>query len=148
MLPSYPDLMKPIRLRGVDVRNRIVFSGHATKLCEAQVPSERLRAYYVARARGGVGLIVSELVSVYPPEGELVRAARLGLQARDPRGVEADRRRVPRARCHHRATAIRRRAPRLRPGVLQARHRPIGCPMGHRAREAEGDEAEGHPGND
>jgi 2,4-dienoyl-CoA reductase-like NADH-dependent reductase (Old Yellow Enzyme family)/thioredoxin reductase len=68
MLPSYPDLMKPIRLRGVDVRNRIVFSGHATKLCEAQVPSERLRAYYVARARGGVGLIVSELVSVYPPE--------------------------------------------------------------------------------
>ena len=56
---------KPLTIGGVTVRNRIFRSGHATGLGLAGL-GEDFIAYHVARARGGVGLSVLEILSVHP----------------------------------------------------------------------------------
>jgi 2,4-dienoyl-CoA reductase-like NADH-dependent reductase (Old Yellow Enzyme family) len=65
-MSSYPHLFEPIRLGRVELRNRIVSTGHTTGYAEDHVPGKRLRAYYRERARGGVAMIVSEVSSVHP----------------------------------------------------------------------------------
>ena len=57
---AYPTLFSPIELGPVTVKNRVVSSGHATRLVEDQVVGPRLLAYHEARAAGGAGLIVTE----------------------------------------------------------------------------------------
>lgn len=61
-------LFTPFRLGGLTLRNRIVFSAHLTNYAEAYMPSERHTAYYRERARGGVGLIITEEHSVHPTD--------------------------------------------------------------------------------
>ena len=46
--------------------NRIVFGAHPTNFGKGNVFGERHRAYYQARARGGVGMIVTEALTVHP----------------------------------------------------------------------------------
>ncbi len=53
-------LLSPVQVGPVTVRNRIVSSGHATRLADNQQASERFIAYHRARAAGGVGLIITE----------------------------------------------------------------------------------------
>ena len=57
----------PFRLRGSELRNRFVILAHWNEL-EAPdgTPAEDLGAYYAARARGGVGLIVTGSHAVHP----------------------------------------------------------------------------------
>ncbi|WP_310531279.1 FAD-dependent oxidoreductase [Novosphingobium sp.] len=57
----------PICLNGLEIRNRVVRSAHATGLDRGtgQV-SDDLIAYHVARAKGGVGLTFVEILSVHP----------------------------------------------------------------------------------
>ena len=57
----------PFRLRGSELRNRFVILAHWNGL-EAPdgTPAEDLGAYYAARARGGVGLIVTGSHAVHP----------------------------------------------------------------------------------
>src|ERR1044071_6820452 len=62
----YPHLFAPITIGQVELRKRIVQTGHATGYAEDHVPGPRLRAYYRERARGGVAMIVSEVSSVHP----------------------------------------------------------------------------------
>lgn len=57
---AYPTLFSPIDLGPVRVKNRVVSSGHATRLVEDQIVGPRLLAYHAARAAGGAGLIVTE----------------------------------------------------------------------------------------
>lgn len=59
-------LFAPIRLGGVEVRNRIVMTGHGTGLAENHLPSERHVAYYRERARGGAGLIGMAFPQIHP----------------------------------------------------------------------------------
>lgn len=60
-------LMEPIRLRGLEVRNRVVMAPMTTRLAgEDGRVTDELIEYYVARARGGVGLITVELSSPHP----------------------------------------------------------------------------------
>ncbi len=59
-----PHLFSPIRLGPCGVKNRVVSTGHHTYLSDG-VPDDRLIAYHEARARGGAGLIVSEIVAVH-----------------------------------------------------------------------------------
>ncbi len=59
-------LFSPLALRGVTLRNRIVSTAHATGLAEQGSIGDRLIAYHAARARGGVGLIITEQTSVHP----------------------------------------------------------------------------------
>ena len=57
----------PFRLRGIELSNRFVILAHWNRL-EAPdgTPAEDLDAYYAARARGGVGLIVTGSHAVHP----------------------------------------------------------------------------------
>src|SRR5215207_8850444 len=61
-------LWSPIRLGPVVVRNRVVFSAHLTNYAADGLPTEQHAAYYEARARGGVGLIITEEHSTHPTD--------------------------------------------------------------------------------
>lgn len=70
MYKSFPLLFSAFRLKGLSLRNRIVMPAMATNLAESSgEPSERMIAYYAARARGGAGLIIVENANVSYPEG-------------------------------------------------------------------------------
>ena len=60
MSASFSHLFKPLRLREVEIRNRILSTGHQTYLAKGNMPGEDFIAYHEARAKGGVGLIVTE----------------------------------------------------------------------------------------
>ena len=61
-------LFTPIKLGGLTLRNRVVFSAHLTNYAEEFMPSERHAAYYRERAIGGAGLIITEEHSVHPTD--------------------------------------------------------------------------------
>lgn len=67
-MTGFPHLLSEITIGGAKIRNRIVSTGHHTYLAD-RVPGERLVAYHEARARGGAGLIVSEIVAVHETAG-------------------------------------------------------------------------------
>ena len=60
----FPHLLSPIAIGRTKLRNRIVSSGHGTRLVEDHVVGDRLHAYHAARARGGAGLIITEAAMV------------------------------------------------------------------------------------
>ena len=63
-MAAFPHLFTPITIRNLTIPNRILISGHFTHFAENNLPSERLQYYYEARARGGVGLIMTEAQSI------------------------------------------------------------------------------------
>ncbi len=63
---AFPTLFSPLRVRGVTLRNRIVSSGHDTVMAADGKVTDQLLAYQEARARGGVGLIVTQVAGVHP----------------------------------------------------------------------------------
>ena len=65
---AYPRLSEPFRIKGVELRNRIVKPGQWTLYAEADGSvGDRITAYYEDLARGGVGLItVEESLCDYP----------------------------------------------------------------------------------
>ena len=58
-------LMDPLEIGGLRLRNRIISTGHDTTLPTDGTVNEALVAYHRARARGGVGLIVSQVVGIH-----------------------------------------------------------------------------------
>lgn len=66
--PQFPYLYSPLRVGTTVVPNRIVFSAHLTNLAEHNLPGPMQIAYYEERARGGVGLIITEEQSVHPTD--------------------------------------------------------------------------------
>lgn len=60
-----PYLSSPLEIRGRRIKNRIFSSGHQTVLVNDGAPSEALLAYHEARAKGGAGLIVTEIAAVH-----------------------------------------------------------------------------------
>jgi mycofactocin system FadH/OYE family oxidoreductase 2 len=59
-------LFEPITLGSVEIRNRVVMTGHGTGLAENYLPSERHVAYYRERAIGGAGLIGMAFPQIHP----------------------------------------------------------------------------------
>ncbi|RWI16559.1 FAD-dependent oxidoreductase [Mesorhizobium sp.] len=57
---TFPHLFSSLGIRGHEFRNRILSTGHQTYLAQRNLPGDDLIAYHEARARGGVGLIISE----------------------------------------------------------------------------------------
>ena len=53
-------LFEPLKIRSVELRNRILSTGHQTYLAKNNQVSDELIAYHEARAKGGVGLIITE----------------------------------------------------------------------------------------
>lgn len=64
--PALPRLFSPLTIGRVTLRNRIVSTAHNTGLSDGHRIGDRLIAYYEARARGGVGLIITGSTSVHP----------------------------------------------------------------------------------
>jgi 2,4-dienoyl-CoA reductase (NADPH2) len=70
-----PRLFSPVRIGTLQLANRLVLAPMATDFAEADGSiSDRLLAYLEARARGGVGLILTEVSGVdarhpYTPRG-------------------------------------------------------------------------------
>ena len=63
-------LWAPFRLRGIELRNRFVLLAHWNGLDAPDgSPTEDLAAYYEARAKGGVGLIVTGSHAMHPSGG-------------------------------------------------------------------------------
>lgn len=93
---AFPVLFEPFDLGGVRLRNRVFVSAHTTNFGEANRPTERHARYHAERARGGVGLIITEGVRVHPTSA--ARAAALGAfstgcvpaYARIPQAVHAE----------------------------------------------------------
>ncbi|MCP4766268.1 MAG: FAD-dependent oxidoreductase [Gammaproteobacteria bacterium] len=65
----FENLLQPIALGPTRVRNRIFNPPHGTTLGHQGVVSDDLIAYHLARARGGVGLIIMESMTVHPSYG-------------------------------------------------------------------------------
>jgi 2,4-dienoyl-CoA reductase-like NADH-dependent reductase (Old Yellow Enzyme family) len=61
----FPHLFAPLTIRGVVLRNRILSTGHDTVLPVDGTVNAALIAYHRARARGGVGLIVTQVAGVH-----------------------------------------------------------------------------------
>ncbi|MDA9008800.1 FAD-dependent oxidoreductase [Alphaproteobacteria bacterium] len=76
----FPKLFSEIEIGSCTLKNRIVSPGHHTYLCD-DVPGEALIAYHEARAKGGAGLIISEIVAVHETAG--FSASLLKAQNRD-----------------------------------------------------------------
>ncbi len=61
-------LFTPLKLGNLTLQNRLVFSAHLTNYAEDFMPSERHAYYYQERARGGVGMIITEEQSTHPTD--------------------------------------------------------------------------------
>lgn len=62
----YTNLLEPLDLGPVRLRNRIVSTAHQTGLVHAHLPTEAFADYHEARARGGAAMIVIEATAVHP----------------------------------------------------------------------------------
>lgn len=73
-MSSYPSLFSPLAIGGVELKNRIVMPAMATNATRDGMVSPQVRDYFVERARGGTGLIITEAASVQvPPDGKFAR---------------------------------------------------------------------------
>ena len=65
---NYTYLFSPLKIGTVTVNNRVVFSAHMTNNGKSGVVTDKHIAYYTERAKGGVGLIITEEQSVHPTD--------------------------------------------------------------------------------
>lgn len=62
---NYEKLCEPGRVANLEIRNRIVMPPMAVPLCTKEgFAGERIRKYFEARAKGGVGLIITGLAAI------------------------------------------------------------------------------------
>jgi 2,4-dienoyl-CoA reductase-like NADH-dependent reductase (Old Yellow Enzyme family) len=64
-MTAFTHLLRPLRIGGCTLKNRIMSSGHDTTLPVDGTVNAALVAYQEARARGGVGLIVLQVSGVH-----------------------------------------------------------------------------------
>ena len=62
----YERTLSPIRMGGLEIKNRIARTAHATMMARGGMISDDLIAYHLARAEGGVGLTILEAAGVHP----------------------------------------------------------------------------------
>ncbi len=61
----FPHLFSPLTIRGRDIKNRILSTGHDTSMPTDGRVNDALVAYHRARAAGGTGLIVAQVAGVH-----------------------------------------------------------------------------------
>lgn len=64
-MTAHSRLLSPLQLRGQTLRNRIVFGAHTNNMSDQGLPGPRMEGYFVERALGGAGMIVTEPVPVH-----------------------------------------------------------------------------------
>ena len=64
-MTNFPHLFSPLKVGGMEVRNRILSTGHDTVMAHDGHVTDRLIAYQEARAKGGAGLIVAQVSGVH-----------------------------------------------------------------------------------
>ncbi len=62
----YERALSPIKIGGLEIKNRIVRTAHATMMARAGKITDEFIAYHLARAQGGVGLSILEAAGVHP----------------------------------------------------------------------------------
>ena len=65
----FPHLFTPLSIGTFTVRNRILSTAHYTGFGERGLPSEKHKNYWGSKARGGIGLIITEVSPVHPTAG-------------------------------------------------------------------------------
>ena len=77
----------------VELRNRIVSTGHMTGMIAGGVPTAKFAPYHTARAQGGAGLIITESAAVHPTSNayniQLTDPAALAVLAQTAQQVKA-----------------------------------------------------------
>lgn len=63
---QFPHLFSPLTVRNLELKNRVIFTGHETHLNDHGIIGDRMIAYHEARAKGGAGLIMTEVALVHP----------------------------------------------------------------------------------
>ena len=63
---AYPMLFSPIKVGTTEVKNRVFMPPVSTNLADHGYVTDALVDHYRARAKGGVGLIITEVVTVEP----------------------------------------------------------------------------------
>jgi len=66
---QFKHLFTPLRIGSFTVRNRIVSTAHGTSFGLGGLPSQRHLDYWVSKAKGGIGLIITETSPVHPSAG-------------------------------------------------------------------------------
>ncbi|MEE8434198.1 MAG: FAD-dependent oxidoreductase [bacterium] len=64
--PLFTSLLSPLNIGALTIPNRIVFGAHVTNLGKGNRFGDAHGAYYLARAKGGAGLMVLEGATVHP----------------------------------------------------------------------------------
>src|SRR3954454_24876231 len=64
--PPVASLSEPITVGNIEIRNRIVMTGHGTGMAKDYLPTDQHVAYYRERAMGGVGLIGMAFPQIHP----------------------------------------------------------------------------------
>lgn len=83
----------PLHFAGLTLKNRIVFPPMSTKFCApGGGVTERLEAYYEARARGGAGMVVVEATCIHPGGAPTPRWLQLTSDEQTPQFAELARR--------------------------------------------------------
>lgn len=59
-MADFPHLFTPLKLRHLELKNRIVFGAHTVNMSHEGLPGDRHFGYYRERARGGAAMIVVE----------------------------------------------------------------------------------------
>jgi len=62
----YDRTLSPISIGGVEIKNRVARTAHATMMAAGGGITDALIAYHLARAEGGVGLTILEAAGVHP----------------------------------------------------------------------------------
>ncbi len=94
--PSYPNLLAPLELGPLTLRNRVLMGSMHLGLEEAEDGFVRMTAFYAARARGGVGLIVTggyapnEAGRVMPGGATMISRADVAAHRPIPAAVHAE----------------------------------------------------------
>jgi 2,4-dienoyl-CoA reductase-like NADH-dependent reductase (Old Yellow Enzyme family) len=87
--PVYPHLFQPLKVGNITIRNRIMQSAHAMAFNTRDgITTERDIHYHVARAKGGIGLMVTGNRLVHPTSSTFTRGYPDGYRAEM---VERDR---------------------------------------------------------
>lgn len=63
----FENLFTPIKVRDMEMRNRIIMPAMGTRMCENSYVTQRLIDYHAARAKGGCALNIVEVSSVHTP---------------------------------------------------------------------------------